>query len=775
MRRLWLTAVDFVPDVPGDPRDSSKQPTYVGSQISISLAIGIVSFLVFCILRMSWTELYEARGRKYANRLPRIPATLFGWIKTVYSITDEQVLESTGLDAYVFLSFFKMSIKFFTTSSIFGLIVVAPVKYHFTGDLLDHNDTSNDPSMWYFRRENVHIFTNDTTSPVDIIPDKSWLWSYVVFVYFFTILLAYFLISQTRHIVYIKQSYLGSQNTITDRTILLSGIPSALRDEDILKNAINNLNIGEVDQVVICRRWNELDKLLEQRMRLIRKLEECYSIYSERSKAAPDRPLTPNNGQLWETRLENGIRYYNSASESRFRPKIRIGFMGLQGKQVDAIDFYLAKIGNIEVLIDEYKRKISLVERVPLAFVTFRSVQSAQLAAQAVIDPTPLQLVSEPAPSPYSVIWENTYISDKVRLTKAWIVTGIIAALTVLWVFPISFFAAFLNLKSIKKVFPWLAKALTSSPELAALVQGFLPTLAFTIFNACVPFIFAWLSMNQGYVSSGSAELSVVSKNYFYLFFNFFLVFTIAGTVSNVYAIFNDTTKIAYLLAESLPGVAKFYVNLIILQGVGMVPFRLLEFGYLFTYPILRIGCKTERDFEELKEPPLFHYGFYLPFPIFVFNICLIYSVIYPFILIAGLVYFVLGHLVFKYQLLYAMEHRQHSTGLAWPMIFHRVIIAAVFYQITMVGILALKKAYTLAGLLAPLVIATVLFGYGLDTSFHPPQRYIALRSITQQTPQIPTLDEEGERESSYIYPGLIQLERPIGLDDMLNSSDVIR
>jgi hypothetical protein len=57
-------------------------------------------------LRPKWTELYAARRRQRnaASRLPELPDTLFGWIPVLHRITDEEVLQSAGLDAYVVCS-----------------------------------------------------------------------------------------------------------------------------------------------------------------------------------------------------------------------------------------------------------------------------------------------------------------------------------------------------------------------------------------------------------------------------------------------------------------------------------------------------------------------------------------------------------------------------------------------------------------------------------------------------------------------------------------------
>lgn len=104
-------------------------------------------------------------------------------------------------------------------------------------------------------------------------------------------------------------------------------------------------------------------------------------------------------------------------------------------------------------------------------------------------------------------------------------------------------------------------------------------------------------------LSQSAVEMSVISKNFFFTFFNLFIVFTLLGTGSKAFDDYKqkfgeslkDTRQIAFLLAQSLQGLAQFYTNLIILQGLGLFPFRLLEFGSVAMYPIGLIGAKTPR------------------------------------------------------------------------------------------------------------------------------------------------------------------------------------
>lgn len=108
-------------------------------------------------------------------------------------------------------------------------------------------------------------------------------------------------------------------------------------------------------------------------------------------------------------------------------------------------------------------------------------------------------------------------------------------------------------------------------------------------------------------ISQGDVELSVISKNFFFTFFNFFILFTVLGTASNVVDMFerfgknlNDASALAITIADALRKLLTFYTNFIILQGFGLFPLRLMEFGALTLYPINLMGAKTPRGMHEI-------------------------------------------------------------------------------------------------------------------------------------------------------------------------------
>ncbi|CAD0022811.1 unnamed protein product [Aureobasidium pullulans] len=698
--------------------------------------------------RPTTLQIELSKSKDASSSLPELPNSLLGWMLPLWRITEQQVLASAGLDAYVFLRFFKLAIKFLSITLFFSLVVIKPV----------HDSYPDDDEK-----------QKNSTLP---FVETDYLWMYPVFAYVFTALALYLITSETRNIIEVRQEYLGSQTTITDRTIRLSGIPPELQSEEKIKDFIQELGIGNVESVLLCRQWAELDQHIVKRNDYLRRLEEAYTVYQgqrsiERNlEALPiAQPVPPgpsvdpeddeHDDEEHRRLLRSGDSMPAQTPYARVRPKAKIYFgrFNLRSRQVDAIDYYEEKLRVVDDEIRDLRNKD--FEPVPLAFVTMDTVAASQMACQAVLDPSPLQLLANPSPAPADIVWTNTYLSRRSRMFRSWSITAFILLLTIFWSVTFVPIATFLNTDTIREFFPSFAELLDSHPLVQSLVTNQLPTIAVTLLNAIVPYLYDWLSNCQGMTSQGDVELSVISKNFFFTFFNFFIVFTILGTASNFYDKYKDigknlrdTTRFAWTLASSLQRLLAFYTNFIILQGLGLFPFRLLEFGTMALYPIGLMGAKTPR------------------------------------VILSGLVYFVIGSFVYKYQLLYAMDHRQHSTGKSWVMICDRVQIGIILFQITVGGQLALKKALLRSVMLVPLVVGSVWFFYVYGRTYKPLMEFIALKSVRRaehadyesaelqgsdsddhhryerEANHGQTVDESRERGMRFVNPSLISPNR---------------
>ncbi|KAK5658941.1 hypothetical protein OQA88_1758 [Cercophora sp. LCS_1] len=703
-------------------------------QLVISLTLGVSAFLAFCALRPRWKSLYAARKRRLdpSIDLPALPDTFFGWMPTLYRVTEQQVLASAGLDAFVFLTFFKMAMKLFAIMFFFAVVVLEPINRHYADD----KDSGKKPetSFWLLDEQDKSF-------------DLTYLWSYLIFTYFFTFLTFYFMDKETFRIIRIRQDYLGTQSTITDRTFRLSGIPKELRTEERIKDLVERLEIGKVESVTLCRDWKEIDDLMTHRQTVLAQLEEAWSVYRNQKplRRVQSNGLENGNGGPREEGADEEAgesdqllrrRPSDNPWVDRPRPQTRYwyGFLRLQSRKTDAIDYYTERLRLLDekILVARKKR----YEAADIAFVTMDSIAACQMAIQALIDPHPGQLLTKPAPSPSDIVWSNTYAPRLGRRFRSWCITLFVGILTIVWLVPVATLASALSICAIDAAFPSFAKILREHEIIRSLVQTGLPTATVSLLNIAVPYFYDYLSYHQGMISHSDIALSAVSKNFFFVFFNFFLIFTIFGAVASILTVLRDslkdTTYIAYTLATKIEELNVFYTNFIMLQGLGLFPFRLLEFGSVSLYPILRLGAKTPRDFAQIKEPPMFYYGFYLPTALLVFILCLVYSALRQgyHVLGMGLVYFSLGYYTYKYQLLYAMDQPQHATGGAWRMICYRIMLGLIVTQLTMAGYLALRKAFLVALLTIPLLLATVWYGHFFRKQFEPLTRFISLRSI---------------------------------------------
>ncbi|KAH3686702.1 hypothetical protein WICPIJ_002346 [Wickerhamomyces pijperi] len=747
--------------------DPTKQPLRVfKAQLIVSIVLGVSAFMVFCYLRYRWPHIYAVRTLRKKD-LKSLPNSYFGWLAALYRVTDEQILEHSGLDAYVFLGFFRMAIKLFALFSAISICFIGPIRYYYTGYFDSDGISWTGDYGWHIMKVVVggSALSLDDGGPPDFSPPADLnrykaAWMYTVFTYVFTGLAYYLLWQQTEKVVQKRQKYLGQQNSVTDRTILLEGLPeefnpneyihngasddsagtstdpshslvpvkSTVFDEEKLKTYIEELGIGKVSRIEFASDWSHLQESFSRRKEIIRNLEVYYSKYIDlKVEVYTYGNLDPSVSPLKQLNYHSPDEDESSRST---RPTLKLGFLGLFGERVDAIDHYSEELARVDSEIREARKRNNFVKATS-AFVTMDSVASAQMAAQTVLDPHVHRLIARLAPAPHDVRWDNLAISKTTRFIRSNIISLIIGLSTVGLIFPVIYLSTFLNLKTIEKFWPALAELIKDS-EFLTLLMGLIPPYLYTLLNISVPYFYAYLSKHQGFISNGEVELSTLSKNFFYIFFNLFLVFTLAGAATNVWALLGDTTKIAYELANSLKNLSLFYVDLILLQGLGMFPFRLLQVGTVFIEIVSKLFyCRTARDYRKLYyTPPVFDFGLQLPQHILILIITLIYSVTSTKIVTAGLVYFLLGFYTYKYQLLYTMVHPQHSTGQCWPMIVRRMLLGLILFQITMAGTLALEHAFILSILILPLMLITIIVAYNFEKDYLPLSFFIALKAI---------------------------------------------
>ena len=140
------------------------------------------------------------------------------------------------------------------------------------------------------------------------------------------------------------------------------------------------------------------------------------------------------------------------------------------------------------------------------AFITMDSVASAQMAAQAVLDPRQYKLMVTLAPAPKDINWSYFALSYYRKLLRSYVVTFVIVLSYVFIFFLVTPITALLNVKTITKFWPALGDLISKSDWATTFVTGILPPLLVSLLNVLLPYFYKYLSTHQGFASNSDIE-----------------------------------------------------------------------------------------------------------------------------------------------------------------------------------------------------------------------------------------------------------------------------
>ncbi|KAF8941178.1 hypothetical protein BGZ58_001459 [Dissophora ornata] len=631
-----------------------------------------------------------------------------------------------------------MCFKLFAVCLIPGIFIILPINNYSTND--GHLPTDPDEGNEF-----------DPSLP-NSVPRQGasllYLFTLFTFTWLFSLFTVYSIWRTYEGYIDVRRRYLlKRRKAIVNRTIMVIGLPVHLQSDRALATFYESLGVGTVESAHVCRHVTSLKRLIEQRAHALRALELVYMQYygnpSKRLDYDPNAivaenerileqhqhrhagPITgestpqgPEQSCFPETADRSLV--VDSARGVEKRPTMRLGFLGLFGKRVDKIYYRREVFATLDKAVQKM-RTSRVFATTSIGFVTFEEMHATTFLA----------------PEPRDVYWDNLNLPPRELDVRTVVINAIVFFLVFFWAGPVGVFSSFLNLDSLNKIFPGISKLAEKNALLKSLIQGFLPTVGVIVFLAVVPTILVALCRRQGIQSHSEIAQSLYNKYFTFVLFNVVLVFTIVGTWAQAFnKVYHNIGELTLLLAASLPRVAPFFVNYTILRGIGLFPLQLLLIADIFNLNLQNFNSKTPRDYAEARAPRELPYGVVYANATLIFVIILIYSCIRPIILVFGVIYFALGYVVFKYQLLYVYFHPNESGGQIWPMVYNRMTLGLLIFQMTMLGLLMLKHAYYFGALLAPLPAGTVWFWYWTTNTYKRTAKYIPLELLrpTQET-----------------------------------------
>lgn len=648
------------------------------TSVGINLGLCLLFFTLYSILRKQPGNLYvyaprlvdKEKSQQHESDdfdLERLLPSA-SWVRNAWQLSEDEILSISGLDGLVFTRIFTFSLKVFTIAGVIGISILLPINY-FGNQLSDDFSHLPNKSLDSFSISNVNDGSNR-------------LWVHFSAAYIFTGVVCYLLYYEHNYISAKRIAYFYSSKPQPHQfTILVRSIPSSSgrNFSETVESFFTEYHPSTYLSHSVVHRTSKIQDLINDADKLYRKL---------------------------------GFMKTNNDSQQNFR---RDGFLGLTGHKVNLIDRYEKKLEDLE---DNVRKEQNLLagEEVPAAFVSFKSRFGAAVALHIQQGVNPTEWVTERAPEPQDVHWAFFSASFIKRWIFKLVVLVASFALIVLFLIPVVIVQGLANLDQLEKWFPFL-KGILSLTVVSQVITGYLPSFILQLFLSFVPPIMLTFSAIQGYISRSQIERSACSKMLWFIIWNIFFANVLSGSAFYLVNVFLEPKNIPRVLAEAVPGQASFFISYVVTSGwtnLSSELFRLIPLVCSFWKRLF-----SGKDGDEFEVPSIPYYND-IPTILFFGLLGITYFFLAPLILPFLLVYFCLGYIIFRNQLLNVYAPKYETAGMFWPIVHNSTIFSLILMHVIAIGIFGLKKLPLASSLIIPLPVLTLIFNAYCQNRFLP-------------------------------------------------------
>lgn len=439
-------------------------------------------------------------------------------------------------------------------------------------------------------------------------------------------------------------------------------------------------------------------------------------------RASKLQGLIKNSNRLYR-RLMN----LKSANHDRERFG-RAGFMGLFGQRVNLLDHYEKKLEDMEENV-RAEQSSSLAKEVGAAFVSFRTRFATATAIHMQQGVNPTQWVTEPAPDPEDVYWPFFSASFLKRWISNLVVIVACVLLTLLFFIPVLIVQGLTHLEQLEIWFPFL-KGVLRIAVVSQVITGYLPSLVLQLFLYVVPSIMIMFSSIQGYIAMSKIEKSACIKVLWFTIWNIFFANVLSGSALYRVEVFLEPKNIPALLAVAVPGQATFFIAYVVTSGWTSTSSELFRLSTLIFNFIKRNIC---RKFDDEFEVPSVPYHSEIPRILLFGLLGITYFFLAPLILPFLLVYYCLGYLIYRNQLLNVYAPKYETGGKLWPIVHDSMIFSLILMHVIAIGIFGLKNLPLASSLTVPLPILTLVFNSYCRRRFLPMFKSYSVESLLKK------------------------------------------
>ncbi|CAN6558532.1 unnamed protein product [Malus baccata var. baccata] len=567
-----------------------------------------------------------ATVRKFVNLDAKTYFKFLNWMPAALRMPEPELIDHAGLDSAAYIRIYVLGLKIFVPITALALGVLVPVNY-----------MSNT-----LERSREVVFSDIDKLSISNIPSGSpKFFAHLVMSYVFTFWTCFVLYHEYKTVAAKRLQFLASEKRRPDQfTVLVRNVPPD-PDESVSEHiehffCVNHPGHYLTHQVVY--NANKLAQVVDKKKS-----------------------------------TKNWLVYYQNKFERnpKTKPTTKTGFLGLWGDRVNAIDYYN---DTIKKLVEEEKQEREKVISdpdaiMPAAFVSFKTRWGAAVCAQTQQSSNPTIWLTEWAPEPRDIYWNNLAI-PYVELNVRKLLMGVaFFFLTFFFMIPIAFVQSLANIEGIQKALPFL-KPLLQISSVKSVVQGFLPGIALKIFLAILPMILMLMSKIEGLTSLSHLDRRSAAKYHLFILINVFLGSIVTGTaLQQLEKLMNEpSTEFTKTVGRSIPMKGTFFITYVMVDGWSGIAAEILRLVPLILFHLKNTFLvKTEQDREQATDPGSLNFATNEPRTQLYFLLGLVYSVVTPILLPFILIFFAFAYVVYRHQIINVYDQKYESGAAFWP------------------------------------------------------------------------------------------------------------
>ncbi|KAJ1878781.1 phosphate metabolism protein 7 [Coemansia sp. RSA 1722] len=707
------------------------------SSLFFNLAVSAGILLLFCILRPRFKRVYAPRtyAVEKEKRSEPIGNGVFSWIPAVLRVPDEDIIQRSGLDTYMFLRGIRSNLIIFAVIGVVSAATILPINILGTNGLTGL----------------------DSLSIGNVDSKSSRLWVHVGFFGLIVVWTLWNIVGELRIYTHLRMWWLTHPNHATRAqasTVLVTDLPKTLvNNEERLFRMFDTLP-GGVRQIFVNRSSEELADTVKKRDRLAAKLEKLLTKYAVKCI------------KTYEKASLRGDMYVQPQ-----RPVMRKGPLSVVGSKVETFEYLAAEIAMCNHYIAQNLKQMQDFKREPSALVMFNKQVAAHMASQVVLDYKPFSMGNVTADvNPEDIIWSNLKISPWSRRIRGYVSFGITLALTFLWTILTAFISGLIQVDKLTQLeaFKWL----TTNKYALGIFSGIVPSLVLALMMTLLPHILRLLLRLEGTPRFSLIDLRLLHRMFFFQVWNVYLVNILSSSsLVIVTSSLSDPTSIFTRLQEDVPKSAiniLTYVLLLTFIGAGKEIIQGVSLAMRYLMPLL--FAKTPRKIASAEKPTEFNWGATIPTHTLVFLFGFSYTFIAPYVSWFVALYYAIFYIIYRYQFLYVYNDSKWVTGgLSYPKSIKQILVGIYISEIYLV-LMMLSRVHGTADSVMRVVVAvglvlfTVAVHLYINEVYMPAINYLPLKKAFD-IEQNPLLASE--------FPDVLGDEE-VGFGDVSDASSLI-